>query len=50
MNCVGTELNIKDSSHNGRGIEDCHHGGDAGVQCLNGKVSLSTVVLNSEDR
>ena len=38
VNCIGTELNIADCSHNGWGIEDCYHGLDAGVQCSNGKV------------
>ena len=34
VDCIGTELNIEDCSHNGWGIQDCYsHYYDAGVQC-----------------
>ena len=35
VNCVGTELNIKDCLHNGWAFVNCNL---AGIQCLNGKV------------
>ena len=41
VNCVGTELNIEDCSHNGWEFQNCSHGLDAGVQCSNGKVQSS---------
>ena len=38
VNCAGSESNIEDCSHRGWGIQNCDHGEDAGVECLNGKV------------
>ena len=33
LNCVGTELTIKDCPHNEWGYQDCFHGEDAGIEC-----------------
>ena len=42
--CTGTELTIEECYHNGWGYEDCFHGQDAGVECLNGKIDLRTYI------
>ena len=37
LHCTGTEGTIRNCSHNGWGIGDCHHGEDASVNCTAGK-------------
>ena len=37
MNCIGTELSVRNCSHRGWGIHSCNHYQEAGVQCTSGK-------------
>ena len=37
LQCVGTELSIKNCSHSGWGINNCSHSQDVGVKCVSGK-------------
>ncbi|KAM6969969.1 uncharacterized protein marco [Aplochiton taeniatus] len=34
LQCTGSETNIFDCPHSGRGVNDCTHSEDAGVQCV----------------
>ncbi len=36
VGCAGSENSVEDCYHRGWGINDCHHGKDAGVRCVNG--------------
>ena len=36
VNCIGTELSIRNCSHRGWGIHNCRHKKDAGVKCSSG--------------
>ena len=38
VNCVGTEVAIRNCSHNGWGLHNCYHGEDASVRCSSGDV------------
>ena len=48
VNCIGTELNIEDCSHNSKwGLTNCNHDQDAGVKCraTNGKYSIANCYI-----
>ena len=38
LDCIGTELNIGNCSHNGWGSISCGHYNDAGVRCSSGNL------------
>ena len=40
VDCIGTEWNIRNCTHNGWGIHNCNHKKDVGVQCTSGTFDL----------
>ena len=38
VNCISTELTVRNCTHRGWGIHDCDHAKDAGVRCVSGKI------------
>ena len=45
LQCVGTELSIKNCSHSGWGINNCSHSQDVGVKCISGKFVRKVMII-----
>ena len=47
MQCVGTETNIGQCTHNGAGLSNCNHNEDAGVSCSTRRCRCYAQVYNT---
>ncbi len=46
VDCTGSEARLEDCGHRGWGVQDCTHGADASVRCLNSKKLIVIVIRN----